>query len=1858
MSVTAGEAILDIGATQDLIGKAAMDQLTEVLHAAGLKPVRLSGPVSSPSGIGGAAQALHAMLVPISLGGKPGVLEMTVLDGPIPPLLSVGFLDFLKATIHLAEDKVELRAIGVELPLRRLHSGHRTLPLVQWSGGLFPVPDDVKVRHGLEDGAFNVKAVSGLSAIEVYMGRRDMRSITREVELIQGMSDLHVHDNILNENPKSSSVLHCRPSCSPSPIPDSHRLPEIDLQQRVSSTPCMGSRLSQQGQFDHQAPVQHERQFSPELQELASGVESVVHAGLRHPRADGETGSSLSPIGEGRARPQDVSQERHGATGAPGTSPWAVPPSGGERDSALQPACGVDGVSAVQGSSLLSLQEEPRGGSPEGQGPRLCSGLNEFNGGASGAADPGQHEFHGFRGDHQPRARDLQSAEQSVRRNHEEDQQFAGRSRPGPIPDLDVGPAILSNSDPSGTDTSNADSGNHRGLGRGDGVGVGCDGSALEPEQGRRASALSWPVWFLAAGVVSTSSLLTWRSCSSELQALLAKQGVGPRHYLFLYELQERGAEGSHVAPRLGEYPLLGSAEDASWSRGKSSGDAGAGDAVDLRPSWVPQFCQAYEVSVAAGDTVPRQPSCPAWQPLWRMILDDEQHVLENSPGPWLELEVSSRSRVLWWGLPTPLLQGLSFSDLSELPLRLSLEGTADVQGPVWAIAGHLPDAEDEPVQASRGPADLEKCGRNICLLARQSQEIHHTSQLDFAELFSPCRVRPYAQKLGLRVDLQSTFDLTAGWDARRKDHRAKFRTYLRDQQPRMLMISPECRMFSQLQNLSKDRHKPREVLQLMAEGLLMWNFSLEAAGEQSAHGRFFAIEHPAGASSWRLPNTQKLLARKEVAVVVFDMCAWQLSVSPDGRLSKKPTRVATNNPWLACSLAEASCSGGHEHRLLISGLPKQAQVYPPRFCEELAKTTLRAVVSPQGPSLLSFAADALPEPSLCYFGDDLEDEEEVAGSPVQEQSTRKLTEEQKRQIFRVHVNTGHPPKERFLRAMRAAGALHQVLQYIRDEFQCEACDIKARPDNRRRAQLPRTFAFNQVVGVDFLYIRFQDKQVGILNVICLGTSFHVAVRCHVSEGARGGPPSSSQAWRLFLTSWIRFLGAPQMILCDEGREFKGSFERGLEQMGIIQHITHAESPWENGKTERHGGWLKERLEREIESGQCTMSSLEELDEMLASLTAVKNRWINRGGYTPSQLVFGQLPRVPGELLSEDAFGNFGMADAYEDPAEVDEAAGEYRRRHRVQERARQLAMEQCSRDAVRLSLKAAPHQDRTWRPGQWVYVFRRGRPNQELHLRDRWVGPGIVVLANNGTVYVGMRSRLWRCSSEQVRPALPSEILGRELASDPGLQNLIRQVLSGTHVGAVDVAREGPPQAEQQWSPIQRVEDGVSRSSDVIQSAPEAVQQVPERLLAPRDVGGEDATAVLAPERRQQAVPSARAVSEDSMSLRGEPEGQAMSRHTTEEPAGEPEATTGQSQLDPIFEEDVTVPSPPGLDPVIVEAEANASAEACTEPPVKVLRVLGPSHGSAGASASASDDVSGGRAPGTPVGGLVRRAPLPPPIWARTVPTTPPIGYRPTGPTPVEDLSPDTDMRARIDGWERLRKRPHSSAVESSVEDLEQQFFSEGWSGSLDTFMRGDTSLSRDSSGSWTFLAKRNDEISLKELSEEERKMFEASDRLEWEAILGTKAVHILTGAEAQRARAQFPERILSSRMVRRKKPQPELHSWKAKSRWCLHGHSDPDTGTLMTYAPTPQSESIMLFLQTALNYQMKIAFADVKNAFCQSNTLHREKGPLFAEPCEGLSLSSRGVDRHRYSRVRTGRRAGILATDGRWTSRERSAL
>eukprot|EP00435_Cladocopium_sp_Y103_P023741 s4658_g5.t1 len=150
--------------------------------------------------------------------------------------------------------------------------------------------------------------------------------------------------------------------------------------------------------------------------------------------------------------------------------------------------------------------------------------------------------------------------------------------------------------------------------------------------------------------------------------------------------------------------------------------------------------------------------------------------------------------------------------------------------------------------------------------------------------------------------------------------------------------------------------------------------------------------------------------------------------------------------------------------------------------------------------------------------------------------------------------------------------------------------------------------------------------------------------------------------------------------------------------------------------------------------------------------------------------------------------------------------------------------------------------------------------------------------------------------------------------------------------------------------------------------------------------------------------------------------------------------------------------------------------------------------------------------------------------------------------PAPRPTRAPGTPVRPMLDRIPRLTPAellPEVGRVNTQVQEVDRlreafdqmreahqeegEFSSQGWSGNFFNYSLGDEELHMKPDGSWSLMAKRNDEISLKDLSQDELKLFEASDQLEWQAILKTGAVRVVHGAEATKLREQFPDRIIS---------------------------------------------------------------------------------------------------------------------------------
>ncbi len=928
------------------------------------------------------------------------------------------------------------------------------------------------------------------------------------------------------------------------------------------------------------------------------------------------------------------------------------------------------------------------------------------------------------------------------------------------------------------------------------------------------------------------------------------------------------------------------------------------------------------------------------------------------------------------------------------------------------------------------------------------------------------------------------------------------------------------------------------------------------------------------------------LLKQEGVLRFLFDQCETGLKV---GELpNRKTTAIVTNHIGVAAILSQYQCSGQHEHEHLVSGKPHQARQYPKELINIIIKGLKQTEAEREFPTFPIMEVDNDEDPTL-PVGPDLEDaldaevDREIplpSHRPEGELPQSRVTSDQKKKVMLMHTNMGHLPKEKMLSLLRAAGSKPEVMHYVKTEFQCDACMQQARPVARRKAAYPRTFSFNKIVSVDYFFVNHQGQTLAFLNMICHGTNYQQVVWL---EAYSAGPPSSKSTWTLFQEHWLQPYGLPEIVTSDGGSEFRHHFERGLEQSGVLQIISDAASPWQCGRVERHGAWVKQKAEEEIQSGQTVVQSSRDLAELIRQLVMNKNRYFHRGGYSPSQLVFGANPRVPVDLLSDDPLVEMGLQEIQADGFDQDTPAVEFRRAHLIREKARELCIKVTAKDKVRLSSAPPKHPQRNWAVGQWVFVWRRHSGSGNGHItRSRWVGPGVVIMQSGHTVWVSMRARLWKCNSDQLRPATHYESVGAELARAGELQEVVEQVRS-SRAGAVDVAKEGTPPPEVLNEPV-ATEDAlrviIDRSG---QPVPETTQEVDEPVQEP---------GVGQPLREVALPPTPRDIGRGStLSSR------RTSVRTVEEPLMEPVPADDQGRrkrpIGEVVEQPEAVqrsepPNTPGrVRRQVEEVEERSQAheiDRLTKEAVRTLRKM-----------DREEKIR-------------KTEPSQPLVPAATSSGSAASSSMPGRPLEAVEEVPETPLDDSSEG---------SGELEDAIIASGNNYFTFGQ-------CEGETSGA-------CLMAKavnaKNGEFNMKRATPEEMKGFRIADVSEWQAIQDLGAVKVHHGAQATAIKKKFPHRVVSSRMIRRKKPMPGIGQFKYKSRWCVAGHQDPDTGKFQTFSPMPSVESITMFFQICLNMKFKLSFADIKNAFCQADKLDRPTGPIYVTPCEGQPIPSDAV-------------------------------
>jgi len=211
----------------------------------------------------------------------------------------------------------------------------------------------------------------------------------------------------------------------------------------------------------------------------------------------------------------------------------------------------------------------------------------------------------------------------------------------------------------------------------------------------------------------------------------------------------------------------------------------------------------------------------------------------------------------------------------------------------------------------------------------------------DFMEFYSPPRIVPECTAIGLRS--QFSFDVTCGHDFLTYQSRATGFRCINEFKPLMIMLSPPCTMFSQMQNLWNVKKMEENQYQArMKEARCHIDYSMQLAMLQYSASRYFAFEHPARASSWDLECIKRVATLRGVVKVPFDMCMFGKTTPFSKQPIKKRTFIMTNSAVLAHSLQGHCCDGSHLH-IPCAGteqgvlLSKWCQVYPQKLCQTIA---------------------------------------------------------------------------------------------------------------------------------------------------------------------------------------------------------------------------------------------------------------------------------------------------------------------------------------------------------------------------------------------------------------------------------------------------------------------------------------------------------------------------------------------------------------------------------------------------------------------------------------------------------------------------------------------------------------------------------------------------------------------------------------------------------------------------------------------------------------------------------------------------------------------------------------------------------
>ena len=183
------------------------------------------------------------------------------------------------------------------------------------------------------------------------------------------------------------------------------------------------------------------------------------------------------------------------------------------------------------------------------------------------------------------------------------------------------------------------------------------------------------------------------------------------------------------------------------------------------------------------------------------------------------------------------------------------------------------------------------------------------------------------------------------------------------------------------------------------------------------------------------------------------------------------------------------------------------------------------------------------------------------------------LSQAEKNMIMKVHSNLGHPSNERLSKALREAGYRADIAQAALD-LTCPNCSACSHPKQQRPATLRPYLDFNHRLLLDGIkWTNSEGKSFHFYHMLDAGSNYHVAT-CAPSR-------TSESLLEILGRSWLSWAGSPLEMLVDSATEMNSTeFQNAMHRLNIRCTTICPEAHWQNGKIERHGGFLQEMLQR------------------------------------------------------------------------------------------------------------------------------------------------------------------------------------------------------------------------------------------------------------------------------------------------------------------------------------------------------------------------------------------------------------------------------------------------------------------------------------------------------------------------------------------------------------------------------------------------------------------------------------------------------------------------------------------------------